>query len=321
MITRTELYPGKAPFTIEKENTIVTFGSCFADTIGERMKHYRFNVTANPFGTTYNPISIFQLIDISIQKKYNPLPTELRGIWYDHLFHSEVSSLSQEELYKLSNEKIAHTHKQLVSSSLLIITLGSSWVYRHIESNRIVNNCHKQPGKNFKKELISVQHILDVFTSLYTELRQLNPTIKIIFTVSPVRHIKDSLPLNSVSKANLISSVYYICEQFDDCYYFPAYELQIDDLRDYRYYSEDLIHPSDQAQQYIWNKLTSWSFSQQLQEAMKEWDQLQRLLQHKAFHPHSQSHQDFLIQAIERFKQFEYWDVSEEIHLLNKQLI
>jgi hypothetical protein len=321
MITRTEISPGKAPFSIEKDSSIITLGSCFADMIGDRMKHYRLNVTSNPFGTCYNPISIFQLLTISIERKYNPLPAELGGVWYDHQFHSELSALSPEELHQLTNEKIAETYTKLKSASILIITFGTAWVYRHVNNNSIVNNCHKQAGKHFKKELISVKHILEEFETLYKELKQLNPSLKIILTVSPVRHIKDTLPLNSVSKANLISASYYICDQFDDCYYFPAYELQVDDLRDYRYYSEDLIHPSSLAQEYIWNKLTNWAFSPLLHDIMKEWDHLHRLLQHKAFHPTSVAHQEFLIQAINRFNQFDYWDVSQEINILKAQLI
>ncbi|MBC7450220.1 MAG: GSCFA domain-containing protein [Cytophagales bacterium] len=321
MNTRTEIAPGKAPFTIEQGNSIITLGSCFADMIGERLKYYRFNVLANPFGTTFNPISIFQLLNISIQRKYNPLPAALGEIWYDHQFHSEVAALSPEELHELSNEKIAQVHKQLHHASVLVITLGTAWAYRHIDSNSIVNNCHKQAGRLFKKELISVKHILEDFESVYIQLKQLNPTLKIIFTVSPVRHIKDSLPLNSVSKAILLSSVHYICEQFDDCHYFPAYELQMDDLRDYRYYAEDMLHPSVQAEEYIWNKLIGWSFSAPIREAMTEWDQLQKLLQHKAFHPASAAHQQFIQQTIQRFEQFPYWNVSTEIAVLKAQLL
>ena len=321
MITRTEISPGKAPFSLEHDNTIVTLGSCFADMIGDKFQQYKFNILANPFGTTFNPISIFQLLEISIEKRYNPLPASLGEVWYDHQFHSEISALSLEELHQLSNEKIALTHKRLVQASCLVITLGSAWVYRHIESNTIVNNCHKQSGKHFKKELLSVKQILETFELVYTKLKQLNPGIKIILTVSPVRHIKDTLQLNAVSKAILVASAYYISEQHNDCHYFPAYELQMDDLRDYRYYAEDLIHPTAQAEAYIWNKLIQWVFSPALLEAVREWDQLQKLLQHKPFHPSGSAHQQFLEQTIQRFEQFHYWNVSDEITSLKAQRI
>jgi hypothetical protein len=320
MITRTEISPGKAPFTIEHNQTIVTIGSCFADMIGEKLQQYKFDVVANPFGTTFNPISIFQLLSISIERKYNPFPAALGEVWYDHQFHSEVSALSQSELHEISNTRIAETTKALARASCLVLTLGTSWVYRHIESNSIVNNCHKQSGRYFKKELLSVKHILEDFEVVYTKLKELNPSIKIVFTVSPVRHIKDTLQLNSVSKAILLSAVHYICEQHNDCHYFPAYEIQMDDLRDYRYYAEDMIHPNKQAEAYIWKKLTQWVCSPALQDAMNEWDQLQKLLQHKPFHPTGAAHQQFLQQTLQRFEQFPYWNVSTEIASLKAQV-
>lgn len=321
MITRTEISPGKAPFTIDHNQTVVTIGSCFSDMIGERLQHYKFDILANPFGTTFNPISIFQLLTIAIEKKFNPFPASLGEVWYDHQFHSEISALSESELKQISNERIARTTKSLARASVLVVTLGTSWVYRHVESNAIVNNCHKQSGRYFKKELLSVKHILEDFEELYAKLKELNSSIKIVFTVSPVRHIKDTLQLNSVSKAILLSSVHYICEQHEDCHYFPAYEIQMDDLRDYRYYEDDLIHPNQQAEKYIWNKLTSWMFSPALTEAMAEWDQLNKMLHHKPFHPTSASHQQFLKQTIQRFEQFPYWNVSAEIELLKAQCI
>ncbi len=321
MITRTEISPGKAPFTLEHNQTIVTMGSCFADMIGDKLQYYKFNVAANPFGTTFNPISIFNLLTISIEKKFNPFPASLGEVWYDHQFHSEISALTPEQLHALSNERIGATAKALARASCLVITLGSAWVYRHVESNHIVNNCHKQSGRYFKKELLSVKHILEDFETVYHKLKELNPNIKIIFTVSPVRHIKDTLPLNSVSKAILLSAVHYICEQHNDCHYFPAYEIQIDDLRDYRYYEEDLIHPNKQAEDYIWKKLAHWTFSPALIDAMQEWDQLQKMLHHKPFHPTSSTHQQFLKQTIQRFEQFSYWNVSDEIATLKAQCI
>lgn len=319
MQTRTEISPGKAPFTIEHNQTIVTMGSCFADMIGERLQNYKFNVVANTFGTTFNPISIFQLLSISIEQKFNPFPTSLGEVWYDHQFHSEISALTADELHNISNERIASTTRALARASCLIITLGTAWAYRHVDSNTIVNNCHKQSGRHFKKELISVKHILEDFEVLYSKLKTFNPNIKIIFTVSPVRHIKDTLQLNNVSKSILISATHYICEQHADCHYFPAYEIQMDDLRDYRYYAEDMIHPSVQAEKYIWNKLAPWVFTPTVLEAMNEWDQLQKLLQHKPYHPSSAAHQQFIQQTIERFNQFEYWNVSDEIASLKTQ--
>jgi hypothetical protein len=321
MHTRTEISPGKASFSIDHNQSIVTIGSCFADMIGNRLLRYKHPILANPFGTTFNPISIFQLLSISIEQKFNPFPTSLGEVWYDHQFHSEISALSVDELHNISNERIATTKKELARATCLIITLGTAWVYRHVDSNAIVNNCHKKSGRYFKKELLSVKHILEEFETTYAALKKLNPSIKIIFTVSPVRHIKDTLQLNNVSKSILIAATHYICEQHDDCFYFPAYELQIDDLRDYRYYADDLIHPNTLAENYIWNKLSHWVCTPTLLEAMQEWDQLLKLLQHKPYHPTTAAHQQFLQQTIKRFEEFRYWNTSDEIATLKAQCI
>jgi hypothetical protein len=321
MQTRTEISPGKAPFTIQHNQTIVTIGSCFADMIADRLQSYKFDLVANAFGTTFNPISIFQLLSISIEKKYNPFPTSLAEVWYDHQFHSEVSALSETTLHEISNERIARMHKALARASTLVITLGTAWVYRHVQSDTIVNNCHKQSGHHFKKELLSVKQILEEFETLHISLKKLNPNIKIIFTVSPVRHIKDTLQLNSVSKAILVSAVHYMCEQHNDCFYFPAYEIQLDDLRDYRYYAEDMLHPSKQTESYIWKKLAQWVFNTEMLEAMEEWDHLQKMLHHKPFHSSSTSHQQFLKQTIHRFEEFTYWNTTQEIDSLKAQCI
>ncbi len=321
MHTRTEISPGKAPFSIDHNQSIVTIGSCFADMIGNRLLQYKHPVLANPFGTTFNPTSIFQLLNNAIEYNYTPFPTSVGEVWYDHQFHSEISALSEAELNKKSKKQIDRTTKALSNASCLAITLGTAWVYRHIEHNTIVNNCHKQSGRHFKKELLSVKHILEEFENTYEALKKLNPSIKIIFTVSPVRHKKDTLQLNSVSKSILIAATHYICEQHDDCFYFPAYELQMDDLRDYRYYADDLIHPNTLAENYIWNKLSHWVCTPSLLEAMHEWDQLLKLLQHKPYHPTTAAHQQFLQQTIKRFEEFNYWNTSDEIASLKAQCI
>lgn len=321
IVFRTEVSPGKAPFQLSHSHAIMTIGSCFADTIGFQLQHYKFNTLSNPFGTTFNPISIHQLLQWSIEQKFSPMPVTLNDVYYDFQLHSDFSSLEEHHLYQITNERLAQVHHFLKQANILYLTYGTAWAYRHLDSHTIVNNCHKQPGYLFKKELIKDNTIVDSFTQLHHQLKAINPNLKVVLTVSPVRHLKDTLPLNNVSKAQLLSAVYTITQTLDDCYYFPAYELLIDDLRDYRFFAEDKLHPSKEAQQYIWNKLKDWCISTDSTSAMEHWDQMQLRMQHTPQHPTSASHQKFLQQLLNDLKSFPHWNTEEQQSVIQKQLL
>ncbi|HEX6891812.1 MAG TPA: GSCFA domain-containing protein, partial [Chryseolinea sp.] len=215
---------------------ILTIGSCFADAIGMRLLSNRLPVLANPFGNLYNAHSIHNAIRYAV---YNELPAahtylERDGISFNYDFHSELSDVNQHNLSGKLKEIIGAVHYHLAISQWMIITYGTAWVYERKESGAIVANCHKLPNNHFTKSLLSQQEITESFGKLHNELKQFNPEIKIILTVSPVRHIKDTLELNSVSKAVLRAACHSAAGSFTDVSYFPSYEIMIDDLRDYR---------------------------------------------------------------------------------------
>ncbi len=196
--------------------------------------------------------------------------------------------------------RIVQTHDFLRHASVLMITYGTAWVYHLNASGHIVANCHKQNASLFNKSLLSQKHILESFDHTYNELKTLNPGIKIILTVSPVRHIKDTLELNSVSKSILRLSCHTIAEQYADVEYFPAFEMMIDDLRDYRFYKSDMIHPSTEAEDYIWENFLSRYADPSLKNFMVKWRVIQSALSHRPFHPQSTGHQHFVSETLKK---------------------
>ncbi|MCS6832345.1 MAG: GSCFA domain-containing protein, partial [Flammeovirgaceae bacterium] len=237
---------------INLKTPILLVGSCFAENIGELLLQHKFHALCNPFGTIFNPLSISHLIQTTLQEKS---PDENGFLEHDerwfHLdYHSLINGATQEELL----QKIFHAHFQakqfLTSDGLLILTLGTAWVYWHKPTCHYVANCHKQPSLHFEKKLLSVEEVVASLEALH---QTLPPQLKILLTVSPVRHLKDTIPLNSVSKATLRLATHQLTEKYPERFaYFPAYELLLDDLRDYRFFAEDMIHPNSIAIQYVW---------------------------------------------------------------------
>jgi lysophospholipase L1-like esterase len=214
--------------------------------------------------------------------------------WHCFEAHSKLSTSSKEDLLFLLNEQIKATNKQIEKSTHIIITLGTAWVYRFIETDNIVANCHKVPQKKFLKELLSVDEITESLQSIVELIRSVNKTASIIFTVSPVRHLKDGFIENTQSKAHLVSAIHQLVEPRRSQYYFPSYELMMDELRDYRFYAEDMIHPNQTAINYIWEKFHEVWVSNETTKVMEDIDVVQKGLQHKPFNPNSEAHQLFL---------------------------
>jgi hypothetical protein len=305
------------------KNTILTAGSCFADAMGNRFHHYKFQVLSNPFGATYNPVSIHKSLEgaVLLPKTADGF-VENQGWIYHYDFHSNWSSVDREGLA----DKLQGINKEvktfIETSSVIILTYGTSWVYRRKDNGSIVANCHKIPADRFDKKLLSENEIVDSFKSLYHTIKKINPTCLFILTVSPVRHIKDTLELNSVSKAILRTACHSVTTQFADVHYFPAYEIMMDDLRDYRFYKSDMIHPTEDAENYIWKKFSEKYFDADTIAFMKQWDQITSALQHRAFHPKSESHQKFLRDTLQKLKLLqstvnvdaEIADVQSQLH-------
>jgi hypothetical protein len=203
----------------------------------------------------------------------------------------------------------------------LIITYGTAWVYELLETKEVVANCHKMPQTLFAKSLMTQKKVLDSFETMYGLLKSFNPNIKIIVTVSPVRHLKDTLELNSVSKSVLRVACHTLTEQYHDVLYFPSYEIMMDDLRDYRFYKSDMIHPTKDAEEYIWEKFVERFFDDSLKSFLKKWGEIRTALAHKPFHPTSSSHQKFLHQTLKKLLELKALvNVDQEVAMLEEQL-
>lgn len=287
------------PPALDKKITIhdkiVMVGSCFTEHIYGYFSKYKFQCIENPHGTLFNPISIFKSIDQYIHQTNIEEKTlfSQNGIWSSWDFHSRLSANSSEQAAANMNQAIQTAHVFLKESNWLIITLGSSFVYE-LENKTIVANCHKVPAATFKKRMLAIHEIESAFNRLYQKLKQLNPAINIIFTISPVRHLRDGFIENNRSKAILHHVVGNLVNQHD-IFYFPSYELIIDDLRDYRFYAEDMVHPNYQATQYVWEKFSAACIDGKTRAFMKEMDQLNAAMQHKPIHPFSDEHIKFKV--------------------------
>ncbi len=275
----------------------MALGSCFAENMSEKFEYFKFHITTNPFGIIFNPVSIEKLVN-RIVNKIEFTENDIffyNDLWHCYEVHSELSNPNKEQFLATLNDLIHSTYNQLNSSTHIIITYGTSWVYRNIESNEIVANCHKVPQKQFSKEILSIETIEKSIQNTIQLIQKVNPNCNFIFTVSPVRHIKDGFVENQRSKSHLISAIHSIRNsQFTIHNYFPSYEIMMDELRDYRFYGEDMLHPNQIAIDYIWERFSENYISDESQKVMQEVDSIQKSLLHKPFNPNSESHQKFL---------------------------
>lgn len=280
---------------INYDSRLILLGSCFSENIGNKLSYFKFQTHQNPFGILFHPKAIEKLITNVFHKKvYSEKDIIFQNErWHCFDAHSTMSSTDKNQLLNNLNTAILATKKSLKEATHIIITLGTSWIYRYIDTNTIVANCHKIQQKNFSKELLSVNEIsksLKVSTAL---LKSIHPTINVIFTVSPIRHLKDGFVENSQSKAHLIAGIHQVLEEQNSSY-FPSYELMMDELRDYRFYAEDMIHPNTTAINYIWEKFMVAWFSDKTAKTMKAIDVIQKGLLHRPFNEKSSEHQKFL---------------------------
>jgi lysophospholipase L1-like esterase len=238
-----------------------------------------------------------------VKKKYTEKDVFfLNERWQSFEAHSKLSSSSKEEIIEQLNKASVSINKAVKNSTHFIITLGTSWVYRFNESGEIVANCHKVSQNKFKKELLSVAEINKSLSLIISLIKEINPSISFIFTVSPVRHLKDGVIENQQSKSHLISALHQIIPIHKNSFYFPSYEVMMDELRDYRFYKEDMIHPNQIAINYIWEKFYENWLSDEALELKKEVIKIQRGLEHKPFNPNSEGHQQFLSSLQEKIK-------------------
>jgi GSCFA family len=294
LLTQISLSPEQP--AIDFNSRILLLGSCFSENIGGKLDYFKLQNWQNPFGIVFNPISIQNLV----VRALNSGPFERKdvfnhnGIWSSFEVHSSHSSFHENELLDQLNNVLESFRNQLSTASHIIITLGSSWIYRSKETQEVVANCHKVPQTNFYKELLSIDEIVRSLSIIVDEIKKVNPTVALIFTISPVRHIKDGIVENAISKAHLIAAVHQALLEADSCHYFPSYELMMDELRDYRFYADDMIHPSELAIQYIWEKFKQVWVLPETEDLLNEIDGIQKGLAHRPFHPESEAHLAFV---------------------------
>lgn len=260
---RTELEVSPFPFQINHDSEIVLLGSCFAENVGELLSEYKFSTAINPHGILFNPFSLNEVLKRAITA--SPIESEYLvqsyNQWYSYLHHSDLLGKSEEELGDNIKRADHLLLDKIEKANYVFISLGTAWVYELKDSGKIVANCHKKPAQEFRKRLLTSHEAISALNDMVALLHNTNPQLKVIFTVSPVRHIKDGIVENARSKALLVSMVHECIEAQERCFYFPSYELLMDDLRDYRFYGEDLIHPSAKAISYVWEKFSQGFFS------------------------------------------------------------
>jgi len=281
---------------IDYNSSVLLLGSCFVENIGNKLDYFKFKNLQNPLGILFQPLAIEKLVTNAINENeytedYIFFNNEQ---WHCYDAHSKLSHVSKENLLTDLNKKTKSTNQQIHQSTHIIITLGTVWVYRHIETDSIVANCHKVPQKQFLKELLSVDEIVESLQSIIALIRSVNKKTSILFTVSPVRHLKDGFIENTQSKSHLIAAIHQVVEPRKNLHYFPSYEIMMDELRDYRFYAEDMIHPNKTAINYIWEKFQKVWISQEASITIDAVEVIQKGLKHLPFNPNSEAHQKFL---------------------------
>lgn len=310
---------------ITHHDRMLLVGSCFTENMGEKLKRHKFNVLENPNGILFNPVSVAEAITSYIR---NDRFTEtdlfyLNEGWHSWKHHSRFSGITADEAIEKINTSTANAHNYLKQADCLMITLGSSWIYTLTEKaanskpGLVAANNHKAPADWFHRRLMTTEEVLQVLDNMIHRLFIFNPDLRIIFTISPVRHLREGVVENNRSKAVLIQAVHHLVDKFDRLYYFPAYELVIDDLRDYRYYAEDLVHPNYFATQYVWEKFTASCMDDTTRSLIAEIHSINLAYHHRAFNPSSEQHKKFLESYHQKTKalqeQFPFLDFSREM--------
>ena len=309
-------------FPIAHQSKILSMGSCFAQTIGQKMIAAKFDCLVNPFGTIFNPHSLELLLkaassEVSFEES---LICHRDGLYFHYDTHSDLWGETKTALLDKLNTKREETNLYLAQGTHLILTLGSAWVY-DLEEARTVANCHKQPGKKFRKRLLSLEEMETRLSLLFDDFSSRYPDLKIILTLSPVRHIKDGISENQLSKSLLRVLCANLEKRIPSVSYFPAYEIMMDELRDYRFYQSDLIHPSEEAENYIWEKWQFTLFSEVTRSKVEELRKIKLELAHRPLNTTSDSHHKFLKKLIQKLERLNSeFDFSKEIIQVQKQL-
>ena len=306
---------------LRHSDRVVVMGSCFAEHIGARLSEMKWRTVVNPFGVLYNPLSIAEAMGRLISAHpytEEELTLYPHGGWSTWMHHSRYAHPDKETALQLINESLAIGSQMLAQADMLIVTLGTAWVYRQKETNQVVGNCHKVPERTFTRQRLTVEETVEAMAAMLAQLWEVNPSLRMIITVSPVRHLKDTLHGNQLSKATLLLAVDELCRRFPDrVHYFPAYEIVMDELRDYRFYADDMAHPSPQAVEYVWERFVEHMTHREAQDFMTQWTKVARALAHRPFRPEGEEYKEFvrqnMLRIMELKEKYPYLEVQNEI--------
>ena len=317
----------KSDLKIDHKSNIVLFGSCFSENIGEKLLNNKFRVDVNPFGVLYNPSSICQAIDLLMSEKdfSEEDIIEHQGVYHTFFHHSEFSDTDRNSFLQKINQRREESSDNLNKADTMLITFGTAYVFNHKETGRVVANCHKFPASEFDRYRLTTDSIVGMWSDLIERLREINPSLQILFTVSPIRHWKDGAHNNQLSKAILLLAIDELINKYSGLHYFPSYEIVLDELRDYRFYAEDMLHPNPTAIEYIWEIFSDTYFDEKTKQINKEWQTIRKAIGHRPFNPDTEDHKHFLRQTLlkinELQKKYSYFDVEKEVNFLTQKLM
>ena len=314
---RTEIQKKKAESSISHKDSIMLIGSCFAENIGGKLSEYKFQTNLNPFGILFNPVSIAQSLN-TLTDSFLFKESDLHfynNEWISFYHHGKFSHPNGDICLKNINEKLVESRAFLQKANFLILTLGSTVSYSY--KGNIVANCHKVPQKEFQKQMLSHQDVVSALMNSIEKIKAINKDLKLIFTVSPVRYIKNSMTENTLSKAQLIIAVHELIHRVKDSYYFPAFEMMMDDLRDYRFYNDDMVHPSPMAIDYMWENFAYTFFDEKTIDLNEQIKDICLAANHRMKDPYSADSKHFRELQIKKIKQiqavYSYVDFDKEL--------
>ena len=318
--TPVEIPSGFIP--IHHAQRLLIMGSCFAENIGTLLAENKFQVDINPFGILYNPLSISMALREIIRKRlYEESDLfSYREYWHSPMHHGSFSAATPEEVVRNIRVRLEQAHKEVKQLDWLMLTFGTAYVYEQKKTGKVVANCHKLPEKDFVRRRLETDEITEDYIQLLDELISLNPKIKILFTVSPIRHVRDGMHANQLSKSVLLLAIDRLMQRYPQAtFYFPSYEIILDELRDYRFYADDMVHPSSLAVNYLWERFSETFFRPEPQALIKEGATIRKAIAHKPFHPESEEYKRFLGQIvlkIERLNEkYPYLDFEKETNM------
>ncbi len=297
-------------YKLSHKSNLLLAGSCFASNIGTRLAENKFNISINPFGVLYNPLSIAtmltRVINETLFDAQSPELFEHNGKWHSILHHGDFSRNSKEELLNVINKSIEDNHKRAKECDTVIITFGTAYAYTRNNDNIVVGNCHKLPANTFTRRLLGIEEIVNTTSMVIEQFKEINPNIRFIFTVSPIRHLRDGAHGNQKSKATLLLAIDRINSLYpDNTTYFPAYEIVLDELRDYRFYADDMVHPSPVAIEYIWECFGNCYFNEDTKKLNEEIETVARAIAHRPFDASSDGYKRFICNLLKKIEGFE----------------